>query len=88
MNLGCGKQRHSKSTAQASTKEAGAAESRGPADRNTAGGLRSVGEHSTLSALERSNWRGQCPGSRVRIGMRVIDSSWIHRWLVMMVAGT
>jgi hypothetical protein len=32
-----------------------------PAVRNTAGGLHSVFKHSTLSASERRNWRGQSP---------------------------
>jgi hypothetical protein len=31
--------------------------------RNTAGGLRSVSEHFTISAWEMRNWRGQSPGS-------------------------
>jgi hypothetical protein len=32
-----------------------------PAVRNTAGGLRSVSELSTISTWERRNWRGQSP---------------------------
>src|SRR5215211_2254219 len=51
-------------------------------------GPRSVRERSTVLAWERSNWRGQSPGSRVRIGVRVLDSSWIHRWWAMMAART
>jgi hypothetical protein len=47
--------------------------------RNTAGGLRDISEHSTLFVWEGSNWRRQSPGARVRISMRVINSSWIHR---------
>jgi hypothetical protein len=30
----------------------------GPGVRNTAGGLRSVSEYSTMSAWEKKNWRG------------------------------
>jgi hypothetical protein len=60
----------------------------GRAVRNSAGGLRGVSEHSLVSAWERSNWREHSPGSRVRIGMRVLDSSWIHRWWAMMGPGT